>query len=410
MVDKLLIILKEYTFKISLYLFLIVSIIFILSVVVYYIERLIVKLKSIKEKKYYDFVYDFMLGKIPLDELRSKKLNKSILTDVFAKTISLLTGEKQIKLKNAVKKLELIETIVKGLHNILPSKRTKACYLSGLLGLKEHYKLLIPVLHDLNPRVVSSSIIALGELRYQETVPDILSIFPFCSEAQSWLISAILPFFGPGIYQHIKPYLKLNMLPENKLILLIKVISNLQITESIRDLEYIFTNTNNLDIKINALNAIGKINDVISIKVVFNALNNEYWQMRAVAANIVGNMALKGASSRLVPLLNDKNWYVRKNAANALAKMGKLGIYTLLNYMSQNDKYARDMIAQTLEETGAVDRAIKNIKNDNPNIKKDAEYILKMLIQHGYTKYLENFSDEEPFIKEILSTKETAGT
>ncbi|RKX94839.1 MAG: hypothetical protein DRP84_05985 [Spirochaetes bacterium] len=398
--------LKEYTFRITIYLFLSIFSIFILSLIIHYIRKAISKLKSKKAQRYYSIIYDFILDKIRLKELQKKKLKKTILTDVFVKIISIIVGEKQLKLKNAVKELELIEVIEKGLHSILPSKRVKACYLLGLLGMKEHSRLLIPALRDYNPRVISSAIIALGEIRDINTVPEIISILPFCLEAHAWLISAVLPFFGPDIYEFIKPYLKANILHERKLILLIKVVSNLRIAHSIRDLENIYLNTESLDVKIAALNAIGKINDVISIKIVFNALNDKTWEIRAVAANIVGSMSLKGASSRLIPLLNDKSWYVRRNAANALAKMGKLGIYTLLNYMNQKDKFARDMIAQTLEETGVVDKALVDIQSEDPKIKKDAEYIIKMLIQHGYVKYLENYKNQIPHVDELIEKKE----
>jgi len=86
--------------------------------------------------------------------------------------------------------------------------------------------------------------------------------------------------------------------------------------------------------------------------------------------------------------------------------MGKLGIYTLLNYMNQKDKFARDMIAQTLEETGVVDKALVDIQSEDPKIKKDAEYIIKMLIQHGYVKYLENYKNQIPHVDELIEKKE----
>ena len=406
MVEQLIVQLKRYTSEITIYLFTSISGIFILSLILHYLRQILLKLRSIKAKRYYDLIYDFILDKIQLEELKNKKLKKAILTDVFVKLISIIVGEKQIRLKNAVKELALIEVIEKNLHSIFPSKRIQACYLLGLLGLKEHSQLLIPALRDFNVRVVSSAIIALGEIRDIRTVPNIISILPFCIEAHAWLISAILPFFGSNIYQYIKPYIKLNVLSDSKLILLIKVVSNLQIIDSIKDLENIYLNSENLDVKINALNAIGKINDVVSIKIVFNALSDSNWEIKAVAANIVGNMALKGASSRLIPLLSDKNWYVRKNAANALVKMGKLGIYTLLNYMNQEDRYARDMIVQTLEETGIVDKALLDSQSNDPNVKNDALYIIKMLIQHGYTKYLENYMDKIPHINDLLPIKE----
>ncbi len=401
MVNNFLILLKRYTFEITLYLFSVVLLFFILSIAVYYIEILIKKIKSIKENKYYNFVYDYLFGKISIYEYKSKKLKKSILIDVFSRVITLITGEKQVILKNAVKELALIEVIIKNFHSIFPSKRIKACYLLGLLGLKEHARLLLPLLYDHNARVISSAIVALGELKEKDTVRELVSIFPFCREVHAWLISSILPFFGPDIYKFLKPLLKPNFLPSRRLVLIIKVISNLHVRESIKDLAPIFEESENLDVKINALIAIGKLNDLMSVKIVLKALEDSHWQVRAVAATIIGNMAIKGAVYRLIPLLNDKNWFVRKNAATAVAKMGKLGVHTLLNYLNQEDPFARDMIVQVLEENGIVDNAINDILYGNEREKRDAEYIIKILLNHGYTKYLSNFITYEP-IKNII--------
>ncbi len=405
MVNNLLILLKKYTFEISLYLFFIVVSFFLLSIVVYYIERLIKKIKSLKEKKYYDFVYNYLFGRAEINQYHSRNLKKDVLIDIFSRIISQITGEKQELLKNAVRELALIDVIIRNFHSIFPSKRIKSSYLLGLLGLKEHAQLLLPLLYDHNVRVVSSAIVALGELREESTVRELVSIFPFCREVHAWLISAILPFFGPDIYKYIKSLLKPDFLPPRRLVLIIKVISNLQIRESIKDLEPIFEKSQDLDVKISALIAIGKINDLLSVKIVLKALEDPNWQVRAVAANIIGDMALKGAVYRLIPLLNDKNWFVRKNAANAVVKMGKLGVHTLLNYLNQNDRFARDIIVQALEENGVVDRAVNDILSGNERAKSDGEFIIKMILAHGYVKYLENFT-KYPIIKSLLENRE----
>jgi HEAT repeat protein len=145
------------------------------------------------------------------------------------------------------------------------------------------------------------------------------------------------------------------------------------------------------------------LQDLFAVKTVFDALLNSEWQFRAVACRIIGEMSLKGAAYRLIPLLKDKNWFVRKNAAEALVKLGKLGIMTLLAYLDIDDRYARDMIIQTLEENGIVETAIRNLTAHDESEKKEALKIIRTVIGKGYRQYLNNFRSSNKIVKKMLA-------
>jgi len=406
MVNQIIFIIKDYTLRISLWLFLTIFSLFFLSLIIYYFEILVRVIRASAKKRITKRVYDYLIGKIGLDELYYRKIQQNMLINSFTTTIALITGTRQKYLKNAVVELGLVETITKKSSSLLPSKRIYTCYLLGLLGLKKYMKFCTKALKDHNPRVVSSAIIALGEIREKDTIPAILNFFAVCSAAHAWLIAAILPFFGSVTYPFIKPYFRPHLLPPEKLVLLVKIVTNFKLTESTAELITLYTTEENLDVKINALMALGKINDLSSIKLVLDALRDPQWQIRAVAANIIGSMALKGSVWRLLPLIKDKNWYVRKNAAHALVKIGKIGIHTLITYLEIDDRYARDMIVQTLEEHGIVARAIQQLNSDVVQEKNEAVKIITALIQKGYTKYLKNFTVSNTLLAHIFSEEE----
>lgn len=279
-------------------------------------------------------------------------------------------------MKQAVTDLGLMKFVEKGIFSIFLSRRIHSCSSLGILGSRSTVHFLTLKLYDLHPQVISSAIIALGETREAEVVPSLLDFFKDCSLPHAWFVAAILPFFGSGIYKPTKPYLNDVPLSLDKRLLLIKVVANLKLTESLRELQDLAAQGNNLDIRINALLAIGRINDLLAVKTVLEALEDPEWQVRAVAANLIGEMAIKGAAFRLVRLLEDKNWFVRKNAAAALAILGKIGIIALFDTLKSDDRYARDISIQTLEENGIIELLIDQLLSADRNKRNEAHRLL----------------------------------
>ena len=113
-------------------------------------------------------------------------------------------------------------------------------------------------------------------------------------------------------------------------------------------------------------------------------------------------MSIKGAAYRLIPLLKDTYWYVRKNAAGALVKLGKLGLNALIAYLEIDDKNAREMIVQTLEENGIVEQAILNLQSEDEVIKNESLKLVKALSEKGFNRYLENYRSTMPIIDELI--------
>jgi hypothetical protein len=384
-------------------LFGIVLLFFLLSLAYQLLKALVISIRTRARRKALHALIGFMLGESSLDQVSDTCRNRNILIDGFATLISSIRGLKQERLKSGVTDMGLVQVLHRWLRYMSPSRRMRACYLLGLMKSRTSTVELIKTLSDSNPAVVSASIIALGEIRDSQTVTELVNHYNSSSFAHAWLIAAILPVFGEAIYEHIRPSLFSDELTKEKKVLLLKVVTTLRIAESFRDLRILYESSSDLDIRVNALKAIGSINDLSAVKLVFDALTDDAWEIRAVACNTVGEMSLKGAAYRLIPLLKDRHYHVRKNAARALLGLGQIGIKTLVSYLEIDDNHARDAIVHTLEEFAVIDRALEDATGDDLERQKESRQMLRAIVQKGYTKYLSNYTDSHPLVQELLS-------
>ncbi len=399
--------LQTVIFRSTVALIILVVVYFFTSVAFFLFKGLVHKIRSRMKWRHLNSLYDVLFNGLPLDALSAGTLHRFSLIEAFTEILSIITGNKQELMKEAVIKLGLLTFIQKWLSSILPTKRMRACYTLGLLGSREQAGLLTSKLNDFNRKVVCSTIIALGEIRALETAPALFAYFRHCPQQHAWLISAICPFFGRDIYRHMRPLLTDNTLPDSKRLLLIRALSILKSPEILADLIRLYAESSNLDIRISALMTVGKINDLSSVKTVINALEDKEWEVRAVAAGIIGEMAIKGAAYRLVMLLKDSNWYVRKNAARSLSRLGLIGISALVDSLDSGDRFARDICVQTLEENGIIEEMLEELGRGESKKMELAAKMMRLLIKNGYLNYLQNFSSSNRVLQSMMSEAES---
>jgi len=360
------------------------------------------RIKSRTKWRILTSLFGYLLEEIPLEAVRYRRKQHSSAVDAFSTVVASIKGAKKERMRNAVWGLGLIGEVARGLKSNLPAKRMRACHTLGILGSDEYTDLLIERLYDSNKKVVASAIISLGEIRNRNAIRALLELYRRCTLSQAWLIAAILPFFGHETCEYIRPLLMNQELPPSRLIFLVKVVSGFKLTGSLEVLQYLYEQSDSLDVRINALLAIGNINDLFAVKTVIDALSNAAWQVRAVACNLIGEMAIKGASDRLVSLLTDRSWFVRKNAAAALVKLGRIGIMGLFTALNSDDRYARDMVVQTLQEHGILERVIHHIGGKDSEKASVAYRVVRFLVKRGYKNFLDNYRSLHPAIERLL--------
>src|SRR5207249_249143 len=89
-----------------------------------------------------------------------------------------------------------------------------------------------------------------------------------------------------------------------------------------------FLNSESIDIRARALRVLAAIDIETSgeLNVLLARLSDKAWEVRAVAAKVLGLLGKGQAIQSLTQALSDEAWWVRHNAAHALALLGSYGI------------------------------------------------------------------------------------
>jgi len=134
------------------------------------------------------------------------------------------------------------------------------------------------------------------------------------------------------------------------------------------------------EMRIAAIKAIGKIGQNAPTNYLRNALVDDDWEVRAIAANVLGMQVDLEASKTLASALLDPEWWVRQNAALSLLSYPDCK-ELFLSVMRTKDAYARDSIVYALENAERLDMLaeiqLMLEKADTEKTEKDGEGILK---------------------------------
>jgi HEAT repeat protein len=362
------------------------------------------RVRAKTRKRVLDLLCGYLLEEVPLRRLAFRRRHRPVAIEGFGFVIASITGRMQERMQRAFQALGLLEPLLGWLDSPLRGRRMRACHLLGLIksgGMTG----LVRALQDRDARVVCAAVIALGETGYPSTVPTLLDLFSRCSYPHAWLIAAVLPSFGSESSPYLKPLLQPGRLSPEKLVLLLKVVAEFKAAGSLEDLDRIYRTSGNLDVRISALNAIGKINDLAAVKTMFDALRSDQWQLRATACRIVGEMSLKGAVHRLLPLITDHSWHVRRNAVTALASLGRLGVTALVSSLDADDRYARDMIVRVLEERGIIENAVADLVNPSAGRRAEVRNMVVLLLDRGYREYLCSLCADSEALERLIGEK-----
>ena len=105
------------------------------------------------------------------------------------------------------------------------------------------------------------------------------------------------------------------------------------------------------------------------------ALSDESWYVRGVAARAMGRLGDKSASPFLLPLLQDQSWFVRSGALEAIASLGASPEPAALGELLKSpDTYlrARAIAASAAGNSAAVDSLIQALADSDDLVRRKA--------------------------------------
>ncbi|HSO73779.1 MAG TPA: HEAT repeat domain-containing protein, partial [Blastocatellia bacterium] len=129
------------------------------------------------------------------------------------------------------------------------------------------------------------------------------------------------------------------------------------------------------------LAALGSSKDAGSLALLKQALSDDNWYVRGLAAGALARREDKSeAASLLLPLIQDTNWFVRDEAVAALSTLsGSLDPADLVVWLISPDAYARARAASALgalKHTAASEHLIKALGDDQEIVRRSASRAL----------------------------------
>jgi len=127
-----------------------------------------------------------------------------------------------------------------------------------------------------------------------------------------------------------------------------------------------------------ALQSIARLDTPEAPPLLARALSDDVWFVRAQAAKAAGRLRAHQYLDDLLALLADENWWVRQNARLALEDLGEKARPGLIAHLDTGDRFARNMIVQALETTGAVAELLRDLSKDETTAARAAHTLARV--------------------------------
>jgi HEAT repeat protein len=136
------------------------------------------------------------------------------------------------------------------------------------------------------------------------------------------------------------------------------------------------------DVRSAAIRSLANIWDPRGGEVLPEAFGDEAWFVRAAAARLAGSLGISGHAGRLVGLLGDGNWWVRQSAKQALLALCPEVERDLERYLAVDDRFVRNMVAEVLDASGAVQRRAEELE-ENPGSGPARRFFGRLIVAEG---------------------------
>ena len=229
--------------------------------------------------------------------------------------------------------------------------RAASAHNLGQMHIQRAKNDLIEALGDKNIEVRLEATWAIGHMGFVDTLPLIMESMSHFFKIAALRMDAFIFEMGPPALPLL---LDLCSHPEQEIQLLaIHLVGEFKDPGTLGVLLSLL-DSQDLEIRLAACKAIGSIGDTSGLSGIIPYLKDSAWQMRAQAAKQFGRNGFTPAIPDLLKCLEDRAWWVRLNAGEALSLMGKEGKIALKNALKSEDRFARDMASQWLDELEAI--------------------------------------------------------
>ncbi len=309
-------------------------------------------------QKNYEIIVIGSLPKLGDDRLYDLLLplaagNSRVMEEVLARVGSEAEPAVRERVQEVYDRLGYFDRRLKALR----SRRARlAAYSAELLGNVGDTRAIAPLaelLEKSDERVADAALYALGKIGSEESLAGITRMLDHPTRWTQDRIAAAVERVGPAAVLLLRQNLRQGT--EMTRSLAAEILGRLGIEESVPELREALRDAAT-DIRAKAAAALGRIRDRAAVPDLLGALADGRWEVRCQAAMALGKIGDSVALPELQEALRDAEWWVRANAQEAIRHMGRDGERALHSMLWDEDRFAREMAAEALQEMGIIDR------------------------------------------------------
>ncbi len=276
-----------------------------------------------------------------------------------------VSGPEIDTLSGIVDRLGLADRQVKALNSRFPlGRRLRAAVSLAEMGDDSTARVLIRHLDDREPEIRIQAARGLGRMQYTAAIDAILERF---SVEEPWVrtrFADTLIGFGSKATWPLVAYIRVNLIATDNqgVIEAIRILGTIGDREVGPTLASVLRVTKDPEVKLAAIDALGKVGGPMAIRPLKHSLESEDWRLRAKAMTALGAIGDPSVNWAVAEGLDDANWWVRRNSAAALADLPG-GIALLMTALDADDVFARDAAAEALADSGELAAARERLES-----------------------------------------------
>lgn len=303
------------------------------------------------------------------DPITDRMAEDPAFLDALIDMRNAITGDEVATLRQIVDRHGVIERQIRRLDSsLLLGRRLRAAVALAEIGDETAADALMNHLDDREPEIRIQAARGLGRMQWTPAIDQIVSRF---SGEIPWVrsrFSDTLIGYGIKATWPLLAYVRINHRFETKgPSLALRTLGQIQDDEAVGPLVEILETSNDLEIRIATIEALGEIGNPEAEPTLSALLSSPEWQLRAKTASALGGLGDPEAIPGLVESLRDENWWVRRSAAAALALIPK-GIEALYAELDDEDRFAADAAAEALTDAGELVSARRRIDHGESDV------------------------------------------
>lgn len=283
--------------------------------------------------------------------------------DALIDVRSVVSGEELSTLLSIVKRHEVIAEQIRRLEAPFPlGRRLRAAVALAEIGDEESAQTLMDRLDDREPEIRIQCARGLARIQWTPAIDRIVSRFGIEIPRVRVRLSDALIEFGTKATWPLLAYIRINHRFEHAgPALALRTLARIQDTEAAPQLLEILEETEDLEVAIATIEALGDLGSPNAVSSLQQLLDSPSWELRTKAATALGQVADRSSTPLLRRAMRDPNWWVRRSSAAALVNIPD-GIAALYLALDDEDPYAADAAAEALMDAGELVSARKRLE------------------------------------------------